>query len=283
MVAKILDGKKIAEEVGEDLRKRVESLKAKGINPRLDVVLVGEDPASIIYTRKKVEESEKIGISGELHKLSENISQEELSEFVEKLNNDRQIHGILVQLPLPKHINENEILSRISPRKDVDGLNPKNMGNLLLGEETFEPCTPKGIIRMLDHEGIEIQGEDVVIVNRSNIVGKPLAFMMLKRNGTVTLCHSKTKDLAEHTRRADILVVGVGKAKFFTKDMVKEGSTVIDVGINRVEGKLYGDVDFENVKEKAKYITPVPGGVGPLTVAMVLENTVLAAERFGKG
>ncbi len=279
MTAKIMDGKSVSEEIRNDLKKRAEALCSKGTQARLDIILVGENPASKIYVEKKIKASGETWIKAELHKFPESAKQGEIIGMIEKLNSDKSVHGILVQLPLPKHINEQDVLDSICPEKDVDGLTTYNLGNLFAGRAKFEPCTPKGIMKMLDHEKIGIEGRDVVVVGRSNIVGKPISMMMLKRNGTVTVCHSKTKDLKTHSRNADILVVAVGKAKLITEDMVKEGAVIVDVGMNRTEDGLCGDVDFEKVKEKVSYITPVPGGVGPLTVAMVLENTVISAER----
>lgn len=275
----IIDGRKIANEIKQDLKKRVEDLKKKDIIPKLSIILVGEDPSSKIYINMKMISGKEVGIQTELHKFPENSKEEELIELIQKLNEDEKVHGILVQLPLPKHINENRVIETISPEKDVDGLTSINMFRLLFKDEFLIPCTPKGVIKMLDYHKIDLVGKNAVVVGRSKIVGKPMALMLLNRDATVTVCHSKTKDLKEHTKNADILIVAVGKPKLITKDMVKEGAVVIDVGINRVEGKLCGDVDFENVKDVASYITPVPGGVGPMTVAMVLENTVIAVEK----
>ena len=279
MTAKIMDGKKVSEEVRKDLKKRAENLREKGVQARLDIILVGNNPASKIYVEKKIQSSREIGIKTELHKFPEDAKQEELLETIEKLNSDESVHGILVQLPLPEHMDKRKVIDSVCPEKDVDGLTTYNLGNLFAGEAKFEPCTPKGIMKMLDHENIGVEGKNIVVIGRSNIVGKPLSMMFLKRNGTVTVCHSKTKDLEKHTKNAYILVVAVGKPKLITEDMVKEGAVVIDVGMNRTENGLCGDVDFERVKEKASRITPVPGGVGPLTVAMVLENTIISAER----
>jgi len=274
----IIDGKKLANEIKQDLKKRVEDLKKKGIIPKLAIILVGEDPSSKIYINMKMISGKEVGIETELHKFPENFEEKELIELIQELNRDEKVHAILVQLPLPKHINENRVIEAISPEKDVDGLTSINMFRLLFKDEFLVPCTPKGVIKMLDYHKIDLVGKNAVVVGRSKIVGKPIALMLLNRNATVTVCHSKTKDLKEHTKNADVLVVAVGKPKLITKDMVKEGAVVIDVGINRVEGKLCGDVDFENVKDVVSYITPVPGGVGPMTVAMVLENTLIAAE-----
>lgn len=278
MTAKVIDGTGISEVIRKELKKRVEKLWKKGVQARLDIIMVGKDPASEIYVKKKILSSGEVGIKSELHKFPKDAKQKEILGIIEKLNSDGSVHGILVQLPLPEHLDERKIIDSVCPEKDVDGLTTYNLGNLFAGKAKFEPCTPKGIMKMLDHEKIGIEGRDVVVVGRSNTVGKPLSLMLLKRNATVTVCHSKTRDLEKNTRNADILVAAVGKPKLITGDMVKEGAVVIDVGVNRTEDGLCGDVDFEKVKEKASRITPVPGGVGPLTVAMVLENTVISAE-----
>jgi methylenetetrahydrofolate dehydrogenase (NADP+)/methenyltetrahydrofolate cyclohydrolase len=274
----IIDGRKMAQGAKVELKQRVEKLKTKGIIPNLAIILVGEDLASKIYIRVKMKMADEIGVKTELHKFPETVKESELIEFIQKLNKDEKVHGILVQLPLPNHINEINVLDDVSPRKDVDGLNRKNMGDLFLGREFLVPATPKGIIRMLEYHNIHIKGKEAVVVGKGKIAGKPTAMMLMNRYATVTICHRETSNLNEKTKRADILVVAVGKANLITKDMVKEGAVVIDVGINRIDGKVCGDVDFENVKNVASYITPVPGGVGPMTVAMVLENTVIAAE-----
>ena len=283
MTAKIMDGKRISEEVRMDLKKRAGTLREKGVQARLDILLAGNNQASEIYVSKKIQSSGEIGIKTELHKFPDDVKQDELLKTIEKLNSDGNVHGILVQLPLPEHLDERKIIDSVCPEKDVDGLTTYNLGNLFAGESLFEPCTPRGIMKMLESERIVIEGKNVVVVGRSNIVGKPVSMMFLKRNGTVTVCHSKTKDIEKHTKNADILVAAVDKANLITKDMVKEGAVVVDVGINRTPECICGDVDFENVKEKASHITPVPGGVGPLTVAMVLENTIISAERRLKG
>ncbi len=279
MKTKVIDGKSISQYILKELKRRVNILKEMGIEPKLDIILVGFNPASEIYVEKKIRSSGEIGIKAELHKFPKDIKQNELLKMIEKLNSDEGVHGILVQLPLPKHLDEQKVIDTICPEKDVDGLTTYNLGNLFVGEAIFEPCTPKGIIKMLDYENIEIDGRNVVVIGRSNIVGKPLSLMFLKRNATVTVCHSKTKDLKGHSKNADILVVAVGKPRFVTGDMVKDEAVVVDVGINRVGKKIIGDVDFDNVEYKVSHITPVPGGVGPLTVAMVLENTIISAER----
>ncbi len=278
MGAKIVDGKMIAREIREGMKKRVEDLWKRKIQPRLDIILVGDDPASEIYVRNKIKSAGEIGIKAELHRFPGNVRERKITELIESLNSDDEVHGILVQLPLPKHLDERRIIDRIRAEKDVDGLTTYNLGNLFVGEAKFEPCTPKGIIKILDYESIPLEGKNAVVVGTSNVVGKPVSLMFLKRNATVTICHSGTKNPAEYTKNADILVVAVGKPKFITEDMVKTNAVVIDVGINRTEDGLCGDVDFERVKAKASHITPVPGGVGPLTVAMVLENTILSAE-----
>lgn len=279
MTARIMDGKKLSENIRKELKKRAEALCSKGTQARLDIILVGENPASKIYVEKKIKASGDVWVKAELHKFPENVKQNELIETIEKLNSDEGVHGILVQIPLPKHLDERKVIDSVCPEKDVDGLTTYNLGNLFAGESLFEPCTPKGVMKMLDHEKIGIEGRNVVVIGRSNIVGKPLSMMLLKRNGTVTVCHSKTKDLKASTEKADILVVAVGKPKLITEDMVKEGAVVVDVGMNRTKDGLCGDVDFDGVKKRASHITPVPGGVGPLTVAMVLENTIISAER----
>ena len=274
----VIDGKRIAKEIREELKKRVEKLKEKNIKPTLAIILVGNNPASILYISNKQKAAREVGIECVIHKFSEETEEEEILDSIQRLNEDEKIHGIIVQLPLPKHLNEQIILDSISPEKDVDGLTPFNAGNLSLGNERIAPCTPKGIIKLLEKMKIEVEGKNVVIVNNSNVVGKPLALMLTNRFATVTLCHVKTKDLKEHTKKADILITATGVPCLIKADMVKEGAVVIDAGIKYSEKRIEGDVDFENVKKKASYITPVPGGVGPMTVAMVLENTLILAE-----
>lgn len=282
MAAKIIDGKKISEELKETIKVEVGKLKEKGITPGLAVVLVGENPASKVYVKNKKKACENVGIYSEEHTLPEKTTQEELLSLVEKLNKDSNIHGILVQLPLPKHIDSDTILKAIAPSKDVDGFHPYNIGMLLIGKPIFIPCTPYGIMKMIEHSGISIEGKTAVVVGRSNIVGKPVALLLMHKNATVTVCHSKTKDLNEVCRRADILVAAIGKPRMIKADMVKEGAIVIDVGINRLDdGSLVGDVDYEEVSKKAGWITPVPGGVGPMTITMLLNNTLEAARRSG--
>ncbi|KDR94413.1 methylenetetrahydrofolate dehydrogenase (NADP+) / methenyltetrahydrofolate cyclohydrolase [Peptoclostridium litorale DSM 5388] len=280
---KLIDGKAVSAEIRKELEVEVKKLKEeKGITPGLAVVLVGEDPASKTYVASKEKACEKIGIYSEGHKLNADTSEEDLLNLIDELNNKQSIDGILVQLPLPSHIDEKKIINRINPEKDVDGFHPINVGKLSIGEEAFIPCTPHGVIKLMEHENIEMAGKKAVIIGRSNIVGKPAAMLLLQKNATVTICHSRTKDLVKEASEADILVAAIGKPNFVTADMVKEGAVVIDVGINRVDGKLVGDVDFESVKEKAGYITPVPGGVGPMTITMLLFNTVVSAKRKAK-
>lgn len=290
MSAKIIDGKQIAAEIRDELKEKVKDLKAKGIVPGLGVILVGEDPASKSYVSAKEKACEAIGIFSDDNRLPAETTQEELLALVDRMNNDPKINGILVQLPLPKAIDEAAVLLAIDPDKDVDGFHPMNVGKMMVGEETFLPCTPHGVVQMLMRSGVETSGAHVVVVGRSNIVGKPVANMLLQKkegaNATVTLCHTRTKDLGYHTRQADIIIAASGWPNTVTADMVKDGAVVIDVGVNRVEDpsrergyRLVGDVDFEAVKEKASMITPVPGGVGPMTITMLLFNTVDAAKR----
>lgn len=283
-MAEIIDGKKVAEQLRKEVREEVKKLREEsGIVPGLAAVLVGNNPASQIYVRNKRKACEEVGIYSEEHNLLEETTESDLLSLVERLNYDEKIHGILVQLPLPKQVNESKILKAVSPLKDIDGFHPENMGLLVEGNPRFIPCTPYGIIKLLDYYGIEIQGKEAVVVGRSNIVGKPVSLLLLHRHATVTICHSRTRTLPEVTRRADILIAAIGRARFITDDMVKEGAVVIDVGINRLpDGKLSGDVDFERVGEKASYITPVPGGVGPMTIGMLLWNTFSSAKNFQK-
>lgn len=289
MAAKIIKGTEVAKEIREELRSEVEELKAKhGVTPGLVTILVGKDPASVSYVTNKQKTAHNLGFYSVQDDQPEDISEEALLELIDKYNKDPKIHGILVQLPLPKHIDENKVLYAIDPKKDVDAFHPVNVGKLLIGEPDFLPCTPHGIWQLLIRSGVQIEGAEVVVVGRSNIVGKPIAAILMQKhpnaNATVTVCHTKTRDLAFHTKRADILIVAAGRPKAVTADMVKEGVVVIDVGVNRIgttpEGKaiLCGDVDFEAVKEKASMITPVPGGVGPMTVTMLMYNTVKAAK-----
>lgn len=276
----LIDGKKVSQDTRAEISQNVAELTEKtGIIPGLAAVLVGEDPASEIYVRNKRKACADCGMYSEEHKLSGETTEKELLLLVEKLNNDPKIHGILVQLPLPDQINETNILRAVSPLKDVDGFHPENVGRLVEGNPRFVSCTPAGIIKMLEYYNLDIKGKEAVIIGRSNIVGKPVSLLLLHRHATVTICHSRTQDLPQVARRADILVAAIGRAKFVTEDMVKDGAVVIDVGINRnEEGKLVGDVDFENVSKKASYITPVPGGVGPMTITMLLWNTLESAK-----
>ena len=281
MSAQLLDGKVMSETLRGEIAVRVAALKEKGIHPGLAVILVGEDPASQIYVRNKGIGCEQVGIHSVTIRMPETTTQEELENQIRALNADESIHGILVQLPLPKHLDEAAALAVIVPEKDVDGFHIQNAGMLLNGLNGVVACTPKGALEMIRRTGVDLSGKEAVVVGRSNIVGKPMAMLLLQQNCTVTMCHSRTADLAAHTRNADVLVAAVGKAKFITADMVKPGAIVIDVGINRLEnGKVVGDVDFDAVKEVASWITPVPGGVGRMTITMLLENTVEAAEKL---
>jgi len=290
MTAQIIDGKQIAADMRAELKAEVAKLKQKNIIPGLGVILVGEDPASLSYVTAKEQACDDMGIYSDNRRLVADTPQAELMALVEKMNKDPKINGILVQLPLPEGLNESEVLVGIDPAKDVDGFHPVNVGKMVVGEQAFLPCTPHGIIQLLIRSGVKIEGADVVIVGRSNLVGKPLANMLIQKkpnaNATVTVCHTRTKNLSSHTKRADILIAAAGRPNTVTADMIKEGAVVIDVGVNRVEDstkkrgfRLVGDVDFEAVKEKASLITPVPGGVGPMTITMLLYNTVESAKR----
>lgn len=279
-MAVILDGKAISKKVRGELKIKAEELRQKNIIPKLAVIMVGDDPSSKIYVRNKSKACEEVGIEFEEYLLGENIKNEELLNLIEELNNREDIHGILLQSPIPKHLDINLAFRTIKPEKDVDGFHPVNIGKLSLNQECFVSCTPFGIMRMLAEYNIDIEGKHAVIIGRSNIVGKPMIQCMLNKHATVTVCHSKTKNLSEITKQADILVAAIGKPKFITEDMVKDGAVIIDVGINRnEEGKVCGDVDFENVSKKASYITPVPGGVGPMTIAMLMNNIIKAAKK----
>lgn len=278
-MATIIDGKELAKNIREGLKEEVKELKNADINPKLAVIMVGDDKASKVYVKNKSKACEDVGIEYEEHLLPKKTKMKELLELIEKLNNDETIHGILVQSPLPEGLDANEAFKTISPKKDVDGFNPINVGKLSLNQDCFVSCTPYGIIKMLEKYNIETEGANAVVIGRSNIVGKPLAKCLLNKNATVTVCHSKTKNLKEITKQADILIAAIGKAKFVTEDMVKKGATVIDVGINRTESGLVGDTDFDAIKEKASYITPVPGGVGPMTIAMLMTNVIKAAKQ----
>lgn len=276
-MARIIDGKLISAQIRGEIKEEVAKLTAEGNRPGLAVIIVGDDPASQIYVRNKGKACEETGIYSEIIRLSEATSEAELLGKIDELNSRRDIDGILVQLPLPKHISEAAVIGRIVPGKDVDAFSHENVGRIMTGDYSFLPCTPAGVIELLRRSGVTICGKECVVVGRSNIVGKPMAMLLLHENGTVTVCHSKTEALGSVTARADILVVAIGKPKFITADMVKEGATVIDVGMNRMpDGKLCGDVDFENVMPKCAFITPVPGGVGPMTITMLLKNTVAA-------
>lgn len=277
-MAQILSGKEVSARIKGELAKEVEKLKAEGIFPGLAVVIVGDDPASRVYVNNKKKACEALGIYSEEYALGADTSEDELLELIDKLNNKSDISGVLVQLPLPEQINEERIINAIDPKKDVDAFHPVNVGKIMVGNYDFVPCTPAGVMELIKESGIDIAGKECVVIGRSNIVGKPQAMLLLHQNGTVTICHSKTKNLKETVKRADIVVAAVGRPNFVTGDMIKEGAVVIDVGINRIaEKKLVGDVDFESVEKVAGAITPVPGGVGPMTIAMLMRNTVRAA------
>lgn len=279
-MAKIIDGKIISAAVKEEVAKETAELKAKGVTPGLAVIIVGEDPASKVYVANKEKACVQLGMESFKYALPEETTEEELLALIKKLNADSRVNGILCQLPLPAHLNEELIINSILPEKDVDAFHPQNVGKIMIGNYDFLPCTPAGIMEMLRYENIDITGKECVVIGRSNIVGKPMSMLLLHKNGTVTVCHSKTKELKEVCRRADILVAAVGRANFVTADMVKEGAVVIDVGINRLpDGKLCGDVNFAEVEPIASYITPVPGGVGPMTIATLMKNTLTAAKK----
>lgn len=278
-MATIIDGKELSKKIRKNLKIECDELRSNKIIPKLAVIMVGDNPASKVYVRNKSRACEEIGIQYEEYLLKDNIKQEELLELIKKLNEDKTVNGILLQSPIPGHLNINQAFKTITYRKDVDGFTPSSVGKLSIGEDTFISCTPYGVIKMFEEYNIDLTGKDVVIVGRSNIVGKPLIQCCLNKNATVTVCHSKTKNLKEHTKRADVLISAIGKPKFITEDMVKEDAVVIDVGINRnEEGKLVGDVDFENIEKKASYITPVPGGVGPMTITMLMSNVIKATK-----
>lgn len=291
MAARLIDGKKIAEQIKAELLQRIALLQGRGVAPGLAVVLVGDDAASAVYVNAKAKMCETLGLFSEVHRLGAKTSEAELIELLARLNREAKIHGILVQSPLPKHVNEQRVFEQVAPEKDVDGFHPFNRGRLQLGEETFAPCTPAAVQELIARSGFSVNGKHVVILGRSPIVGLPLALLLIQKNNaanaTVTVCHSNTKDLASHTRAADVLVAAIGRANFVTAGMVKEGAVVVDIGINRRDDaasskgyRLVGDVDFEAVQHKAAAITPVPGGVGPMTIMMLMRNTILAAERF---
>lgn len=294
MTAKIIDGKQVAADMRAELKDKVAQLKTKGVTPGLAVVLVGEDPASKSYVSAKEKACKEIGIYSDDNHLPAETSEADLLALVDKFNKDPKIHGILVQLPLPKHVDEDKVLLAIDPAKDVDGFHPVNVGKMVVGQDAFLPCTPHGILQLLIRSNVKLEGAEVVVVGRSNIVGKPIANMLIQKsptgNATVTVCHTRTKNTAEHVKRADIIIAAAGRPNTVTADMVKDGAVVIDVGVNRVEDatkkrgyRLVGDVDFDAIKEKASLITPVPGGVGPMTITMLLYNTVLSAEKTLKG
>ncbi|MBF8251275.1 MAG: folD [Deltaproteobacteria bacterium] len=280
-MATIIDGKAISQKIRSEVKSATEKLiREKGVTPGLAVVLVGDNPASKVYVGSKEKACVEMGFYSEKHVLPVTASQDELLKLIDKLNKDKNIHGILVQLPLPKQINEDLVLEAISPEKDVDGFHPYNVGRLAVGKPLFQPCTPYGMMKMLEYSNISVEGKHAVIIGRSNIVGKPIALMLLHKSATVTICHSKTKDLKAEVKRADIVVAAIGKPEFVTGDMLKEGAVVLDVGINRLEsGKLVGDVDFASAEKVASAITPVPGGVGPMTIAMLMYNTLESAKR----
>ena len=278
-MSNIIDGKLVSASVKERVANEVKELNKKGVTVCLAVILVGNDPASQIYVANKKKACEQLGIISKEYLLSETDTQDRLLELIDKLNNDNSVNGILCQLPLPAGFDEKAVIAAINPEKDVDAFHPVNVGKIMIGDYDFLPCTPAGVMEMLSYYNIDVNGKECVVIGRSNIVGKPMSILLLHKNGTVTVCHSRTKNLAEVTARADILVAAVGKANFVTADMVKAGAVVIDVGMNRENGKLCGDVDFNAVSEKASYITPVPGGVGPMTIAMLMQNTLTAAKR----
>lgn len=279
-MCKIIDGKQISADVKAAIAEETKTMKEKGIEVGLAVVIVGNDPASKVYVRNKKLACEAVGFASYEYALPEETTEEELLELVDKLNNDPKINGILVQLPLPSHLNDKVIIDNIRPEKDVDAFHPVNVGKIMIGDYSFLPCTPAGVMELIKSTGIEVSGKECVVIGRSNIVGKPMSMLLLHQSGTVTICHSKTKNLKEICSKADILVAAVGRAKMVTADYIKEGAVVIDVGMNRDEnGKLCGDVDFEDCKDKAGYITPVPGGVGPMTIAMLMKNTLTAAKQ----
>ncbi|MBA9088408.1 methylenetetrahydrofolate dehydrogenase (NADP+)/methenyltetrahydrofolate cyclohydrolase [Fontibacillus solani] len=281
MSAPVINGKQVSEDIRGALREEVERLNKLGFTPGLAVVLVGEDAASQVYVRNKEKACHDLGYYSEVHRLSESTSESDLLALVDKLNKQEDIHGILVQLPLPKHINEKAVIDAIAVEKDVDGFHPVNVGNLVIGDDSLLPCTPAGVIELIKRTGIEISGKHAVVIGRSNIVGKPVSLLLQRENATVTMCHSRTANMKELTRQADILVVAIGRANFVDASYVKPGAVIIDVGMNRLDnGKLAGDVDFESVKEVSGPITPVPGGVGPMTITMLMQNTLIAAKRL---
>ncbi|MGH2318115.1 bifunctional methylenetetrahydrofolate dehydrogenase/methenyltetrahydrofolate cyclohydrolase FolD [Planococcus sp. SE5232] len=280
MTAKLIDGKAVSQKIKVQVKERVEKLAQQGIIPGLAVVLVGENSASLTYVKNKKKTCEALGMRSDLHQFPDTLTEQELLSKIDDLNRDPEIHGILVQLPLPQQIDEFKVISAISPEKDVDGFHPISVGNMMIGKEAFLPCTPHGIMELLSHYGIDPAGKHAVVIGRSNIVGKPIGQLLLQKDATVTYCHSKTKDLAQFTAQADILIAAIGRAKFIDHSFIKPGAVIIDVGMNRDEnGKLCGDVDFEDVQEAASFVTPVPGGVGPMTIAMLMGNTLESAEK----
>ena len=280
MTAKLIDGKAVSQKIKMQVKTRVEKLTQQGIVPGLAVVIVGEDSASLTYVKNKKKTCEALGMRSDLHQFPDTLTEQELLSKIDELNRDPEIHGILVQLPLPQQIDESKVITAISPDKDVDGFHPISVGNMMIGKDAFLPCTPHGIMQLLSHYGIDPAGKHAVVIGRSNIVGKPIGQLLLQKDATVTYCHSKTKDLASFTAQADILISAIGRAKFIDRTFIKPGAVVIDVGMNRDEnGKLCGDVDFEDVQETAAFVTPVPGGVGPMTIAMLMENTLESAEK----
>ena len=281
MTAKIISGREVAENILQDLKKRVDVLKKKNITPKLVVVLVGDMKASASYVAQKEKFAVKAGIESDVMRFEASVTESEILAEIDKINGDNSIHGVIVQLPLPDHISVAKVLNRIHPSKDVDGFTPTNVGKLFLGEDTLVSCTPKGIMQMLASTKMDLNGKNVTVVGRSNIVGKPVAILCLQQNATVTMCHSRTKDLNAKLSDADVIIVAVGIPKFISGDQIPEGCVVIDVGIHNIDGKLCGDVDFDSASEKASAITPVPGGVGPMTVCALIENTIIAAERIG--
>jgi len=279
MAVVILDGKATAEKIKAQLKPKVDALKRRGVTPGLAAVLIGDNPSSQLYVKLKQKACDDVGMYSEKHELSESTTEKELIKLIEKLNSNKKVHGILVQMPLPKYISVKSVVKAIAPEKDVDGFNPYNNGAVMDGEEFLVSATPKGVIRLLEEYGIGLEGKEVVVVNHTIVLGRPLSMLLMNRNATVIVCNHKTRDLKGHTLKAEVLITGVGKPKLITGDMVKEGCVVVDAGISVIDGKVVGDVDFEAVKEKASHITPVPGGVGPMTIAMLLENTILAASR----
>ncbi|SDI96242.1 bifunctional methylenetetrahydrofolate dehydrogenase/methenyltetrahydrofolate cyclohydrolase FolD [Salimicrobium halophilum] len=282
MTAEIIYGSELAQEIRGELKEEVERLHQTGVRPKLSVIIIGDDPASKSYVRGKQKASNKIGMDADLWEYDSSFTEQELLDKISELNEDKEVHGILVQLPLPEHIDEQKVIEAIDPAKDVDGFHPISVGKMMTGQDTFLPCTPHGIIVMLERAGIQVEGKHAVILGRSNLVGKPVGQLLLNKNATVTYCHSRTENLQEMTRQADILIVAVGRPSIISSEDIKEGAAVIDVGVNRVDGKLTGDVDFESAKEVASYLTPVPKGVGPMTITMLLYNTIESAKKFNR-